>query len=490
MSDDARGDAETGGSGIAPETYAEIVRAVFSVWSNDVKDFILLSVITDLLESLASKRDAAVAHVVVATALPALTDAFRSAAEMTASESKAGGGDDDDDDSDGGQGQGLLEAAMSIAESILKGARSETLVGCQAVQQLCGPIISALQTTQDRDVLQSGIGCLTSLVRKATNDVASWRDATTSTPSVTHFLQIISRLLSMPSESGGLKVGDFIIALLRKLPQSIVPVLGELLTGMVQRLASAQTAAFTQSLVLPFAYLLKEGQTDTVVQLLNASAGGMQTLAEKWTENVESFQGFWAQRVSTVGLTRLLSTGAPFLDEIIVRGDLIPDASGKIKTRSRSKAQPEEFTRVTLGQKILKILVREYESASDGPREVGRRGGDDGDDDDDGDDEDDDGWGSDSDDDNAKPKTMLSEFLDADLNDLHDLAHGGGFGFDDEDDEGDEDLKEDDAWGMNMKAYLREYMQGLSQSAQAGKLAGGLSADEQRRLGAILGGGA
>lgn len=459
-------------------------------------DFILLSVVTDLLESLAAKKDAAVARIVVATAQRELVEAFASIAASGVDAQTSGkkpqsqtvGDDSDSDDDD--PSQGLLEATMSVAEALLKGARPDALASCQTVEQLSGPIISALHSTQDRDVLQAGVGCLTSLVRKATSDVSRWQDAS-STSSTTHYLQIISRLLSVDSESGGLKIGDFIITILRKMPESILPVLGDLLSTMVRRLATAQTAGFIQSLVLPFAFLLKENQTDVVCDLLlnvktSNGATGMQVLAEKWMDNFEAFQGFWAQRISTIGVTRLLSTHQPFLQEIMVRGDLVMDTSNTIQTRSRSKARPEQYSMITFGQKMLKVLVHEVENASNGAPGAGGSGAGakDHDDDDDGDDE---GWGSDDDDEGPsstnKPNTMLSDFLDSDLNDLSALVDGSDFGLED----GEEDLKEDEVWNMDFKSFLIDFLKSLAGSAGASELAGGLNGEEQKKLGAVLG---
>lgn len=67
------------------------------------------------------------------------------------------------------------------------------------------------------------------------------------TGAVEAMLKVVARLLApSESESGGLAIGDLVIALLRKAGDQVLPVLPELLRAMVTRLAAAKTASFSQ----------------------------------------------------------------------------------------------------------------------------------------------------------------------------------------------------------------------------------------------------
>ncbi|CAO1633788.1 unnamed protein product [Sympodiomycopsis kandeliae] len=468
VSDEARGDRVQSGDGITPETYCEIVKAVFSVWSQDVKDFVLLSVLTDLFESLASKRDLQVAHAIVTTCQSALVEAFAGAEQSD--QGNQASEDDDDDDSDAGQGNGLLEATMSIAEAVLTGAQSETLASAGTVTILCGPLIRSLERTQDRDVLQSGVGCLTNLVRKCPDDVRRWRDPKGGSGSgaLESFLKIISKLLSSPSESGGIRLGDFIISLLRKLSSSIIDmgILPQLISAMIQRLSTAETSSFIQSLILPIAYLIKEGELATVLQIL--SPQDLNILFQKWTETHSCFQGYWCNKVSIVALSRVLSSGNTCLETIQVKGDLLQDNStGMIKTRSRSKVNPDQYSQISLGCKIVKILIQEYTTSSTKSHQEEEID----------DDDDEEGW---EEEDDETKGGLLSEFLgdgfDGNVDDL----------FTNESEEEEMDLKDDDVWSLNLQEYLHGYLKEVISSPAGAQWAQRLSTGEVQVLHSLI----
>ena len=81
-----------------------------------------------------------------------------------------------------------------------------------------------------------------------------------------------------------------------------------------------------QSLVIPFAFLI-HNQRDTVLDLLEPTnvdgRSGLDILLQTWCENEETFQGFWAQRISSLALCSLFASGRPSLQSVVVKGDLI-----------------------------------------------------------------------------------------------------------------------------------------------------------------------
>ncbi|SPO21446.1 related to KAP114 - Member of the karyopherin-beta family, nuclear import [Ustilago trichophora] len=446
---------------VEPAIIGEIVRAALQVWAPNARDIILLSVVSDLLESLAGSKQPGVPQVIVQQSLPFLAAAIGSSLP------------DQADSSQDGEPSAIAETAVELAKSVLDGANPTALRG--AVSVLCPNLFGVLSTSEDRDVLQNGIECLTVLVKKCTHELVDWKDPKTQISSVGLMLQIIAKLLvpTDDSESGGLAVGDLIVALLRKAGDRIAHVLPELLNAMLQRLAAAQTATFTQSLILPIAYLMHDNdeQAKQIMDLLESiqiapsvdnataeSGNGLEALCKKWVDNVETFQGYWSQRVSALALAKVLNSRRPFLTSINVRGDILPDNSGMIRTRSRAKTMPYQYGSVPMFAKIVKVLLKEWSSASrtgasgaGGSRED--RASTPETDDEDGE------W-----DDEYEPRAGGQDDF-AFLSDM--LGPGGLDALQNDDDfglEDDEDLKSDPVYNMNLKTWLSQYLQHLAQA--------------------------
>lgn len=201
--------------------------------------------------------------------------------------------------------------------------------------------------------VQSGVICLTNIVRKDSAQILHWSDGNGQS-GLDRVFGVIARILRSEDESGGLAIGDLIIHLWRRVGQAILPVLPELLQALVGRMPSAKTASFLQvrhllicaanaqfilkSLVIPFAFLI-QSERDTVLTLLESTdvngRNGLEVLIHTWCENAETFQGFWPNRISALGLTSLYVAERPSLQHIMVKGDIVhrPEISnGKCDT--------------------------------------------------------------------------------------------------------------------------------------------------------------
>ncbi|GAC99603.1 hypothetical protein PHSY_007206 [Pseudozyma hubeiensis SY62] len=473
---------------VEPAIIGEIVRAALQVWAPNARDIILLSVVSDLLESLAGSKQPGVPQVIVQQSLPFLAAAIGSSLP----DQQAATSNDEP--------SALAETAVELAKSVLDGADPAALRG--AVNVLCPNLFQVLSTSQDRDVLQNGIECVTVLVKKCTQELLDWKQPQSQTSSVDLMLQIIAKLLvpTNDSESGGLAVGDLVVSLLRKAGDRISHILPELLGAMVQRLATAQTATFTQSLIVPVAYLMHDNdeQAKQVMNLLESiqvgsstaeadaeSGSGLEVLCKKWVDNVETFQGFWAQRVSALALAKVLDSRRSFLTTVNVRGDILPDNSGIIRTRSRAKTMPHQYTSVPMFAKIVKVLLKEWSSASragsGGGAGAGREDGARTPETDDEDGE----W-----DDEYEPKTGGKD----DFGFLSDMLGPGGLEALQDDDEfgleDDEDLKSDPVYSLDLKSWLGQYLQHLAQAVGRTSfeslLAPHMNAEETSMLNSIL----
>jgi hypothetical protein len=89
---------------------------------------------------------------------------------------------------------------------------------------------------------------------------------------------------------------------------------------------------FPQSLVVPFNFLIYN-QRDTILELLESSNvegdSGLNVFIQTLCENMETFQGFWPSRVSTLALISLFASERPGLQGLIVKGDIVVDSEGK-----------------------------------------------------------------------------------------------------------------------------------------------------------------
>lgn len=173
--------------------------------------------------------------------------------------------------------------------------------------------------------MQNGVICLTLIVRKDCSQILSWHDPSGES-GLGHVLKLIAKLLQNEDESGGLFIGDLIIHVLRRAVDSVLPVLPVLLHAMLERMLTAKTATFLQSLVIPFAFLI-HNQADTVLGMLESTTAqgrsALDILIQTWCENAETFQGFWPTRISTLTLCQLYMSGRPTLQNLLVKGDII-----------------------------------------------------------------------------------------------------------------------------------------------------------------------
>ncbi|KAG8219346.1 armadillo-type protein [Butyriboletus roseoflavus] len=314
-----------------------LVLATLEVWAKNNKDPIFLSIFTDILASLAKSSAAGVYETVVKQALPTLCTSITTAKH---------------------EESWIAGSAIDLVSSLIRGA-PESGLGDGFFALLAPNLFNCLKNAEDRDVLQNGVVCLTLIVRKDCSQILSWHDPSGQS-GLGHVLKLIAKLLQNEDESGGLVIGDLIIHVLRRAGDSVLPVLPELLHAMVQRMLTAKTATFLQSLIIPFVFLI-HSKADTVLGMLESTTTQGRTaldiLIQTWCENAETFQGFWPTRISTLTLSQLYVSGRPTLQNLLVKGDII------IKPETRNG--PHEFTSVTFPVKVLKLLVHDLRSKSE-----------------------------------------------------------------------------------------------------------------------------
>ncbi|ODM19587.1 hypothetical protein SI65_04572 [Aspergillus cristatus] len=206
------------------------------------------------------------------------------------------------------------------------------------------------------------------------NQFVVWRDPQSGKEAVEVALVIIDRLLG-PSvdDNAATEVGQLAAELVERAgSERLGPYLPQLLRAVAQRLATAEQAQFIQSLILVFARLTLISAREVVDFLAQVDIGGQSGLPvviSKWLENSVNFAGYDEIKQNIIALAQLYNLEDPRLSQVQVKGDLIIQDTGRIKTRSQARKNPDRYTTVTAPLKIVKVLVEELAAAS-GNKEI------------------------------------------------------------------------------------------------------------------------
>lgn len=153
-----------------------------------------------------------------------------------------------------------------------------------------------LMESTEGEVLRPGSETVKWILQHDHQQVLAWQDAN-GRSGLEVCLHIIDRLLGPSIEDNSAsEVGGLAAELVEKAGQErLGPFLPQLLQAVANRLASAQAAAFIQSLILVFARLSLAGASDIVeflsqVQIQGES--GLQVVLAKWLENSVNFAGY------------------------------------------------------------------------------------------------------------------------------------------------------------------------------------------------------
>ncbi|EFJ15376.1 hypothetical protein SELMODRAFT_118457 [Selaginella moellendorffii] len=205
-------------------------------------------------------------------------------------------------------------------------------------------IIDIVLQTNDDSELQNATECLAGFVKSAGENLIAW--ATDADSTMKMLLAAAGRLLNpQTNSSGSLYSGTFIVQLIEKFSLRMAPHLRDLVTALVVHMSAPNYGQFIELL----RSIPSKGYGDSLTCVM-----------AEWTKchgKDYEVQGSYQIKVSTTALASLLATGHPLLSQVQVEGRLL-EATGGIKTRSKSKLQPDQFTRVSALQKIFSLLAR------------------------------------------------------------------------------------------------------------------------------------
>ena len=200
----------------------------------------------------------------------------------------------------------------------------------------------------------------------------AWRDPETGKEGLEIVLLIIDRLLGPDvDDSSAAEVGGLAVELVEKAgAERLGPYLMQLLQVVAIRLSTAERANFIQNLVLVFARLSITNVKEVLdflaqVHVEGANGGtGLEVVLRKWLENSVNFSGYDAIRQNVIALTNVYRLHDERLSNIQTKGDLIVQNGSRIKTRSQSKREPDQYSIIPVPLKLTKVLIQELVNPS------------------------------------------------------------------------------------------------------------------------------
>jgi hypothetical protein len=324
----------------------------FTLASDGASNFQLFTLLTEAFEGIVSSVSTAGQDQYIrlcARTIPSLTGAF-DIANMT-------------------QESSLTNLAAELVSALAEFGSDPLPAGF--VQAVMPKLQRVLMEATEAELVRPATLALNHMLSKGTAQFLEWRDSTGKS-SIEVTLTIINRLLNSADvdENAGQEVGGLASSLVSKFgADKMGPYLMDLLRAVAIRLATAERIQFIQSLCMVFAGLALAAPKEVVDFLAEVNINGQNGLAvvlTRWLENSVHFAGFDEVRQNVVALSKVFALHDLRVRAVHVKGDLIVDAaqSGRIKTRSQAKLNPDRFSSIPADLKILKIMVDELASAA------------------------------------------------------------------------------------------------------------------------------
>ena len=331
--------------------------ATLRVWAAKVADPLLAADARDVLEALA--------------AVPACVPSLHQLAVPTLSGVLA---------SPDGQGPMLVESTLDLLAGLLKPAG---VAEARAAHAACFRHVVALAVSSDDvGILQSCAECLRAFLRSGGVDSLVWGvDGVGGGGEVLRsYLDAVARLLSPSLEDGACVFAAPLLGqMLRRLRGEIAPLLPEIVSAVVTRVACAKQPNLVASLMSIFARLVHT-DCDALLGLLaqmpvppggTAESGedgvapsrnALELVLRAWCGYQPDVSGAFDIKLTTSALATLLASGNPALDGVGVKGELVIETGeqGQAAIRTRAKARatgPDRYTTVPATAKVLELLA-------------------------------------------------------------------------------------------------------------------------------------
>jgi hypothetical protein len=187
-----------------------------------------------------------------------------------------------------------LQVAVELLEVLTENGSSPLPEGFVAAT--FPPLNRLLMESNEGEILRPGAETVKWILAHDAQQVFNWSDGA-GRSGLEVCLHIIDRLLKPSIEDNSAsEVGGLAAELVEKAGhERLGPFLPQLLQAVADRLATAQAAAFIQSLILVFARLSLTGASDVVEflgQIQINGESGLQIVLGKWLENSVHFAGY------------------------------------------------------------------------------------------------------------------------------------------------------------------------------------------------------
>lgn len=268
------------------------------------------------------------------------------------------------------------ESLTTFAVDLLRALteRSPEPMPAGIVETVMPKLNRLLMTSDEAELIRPATEAVRNMLSHDFAQFIVWRDPESGKEALEVVLIIIDRLLGPAvDDNAATDVGQLAAELVEKAgSERLGPYLPQLLQAVAQRLATAQKAQFIQSLILVFARLTlisAREVVDFLAQVNLNGQSGLNVVLSKWLENSINFAGYDEIKQNIFALARLYELADPRVADVPVKGDLIINDTGRIKTRSQARNNPDQFTTISAPLKIIKVLVEELGAAS-GNKEI------------------------------------------------------------------------------------------------------------------------
>lgn len=255
----------------------------------------------------------------------------------------------------------MQEIALDVMATIVKYSKPPI---CDALLQSAFPAtIQCILSTDDHSVMQSGGECLRAFVAVAPEQVCTYENG----EGLNQIMQVTTMLLNpMNNEFTAVFIGRLVITIITKAGNMLGDNIDLLLKAVISKLQLVESLNVIMSLVMTFAHLILI-QMEAVLNFLSTVPGptgepAMQFVFSHWLSRQHTFYGAYERKVSIMALCKLFEYGITTQDPRLISvsiQELAVDNSAKIKTRSQSMLQGQQWISVPILLKIFKLLLNE-----------------------------------------------------------------------------------------------------------------------------------
>lgn len=251
----------------------------------------------------------------------------------------------------------VLSLSLELLTVFMKKKPTDGHLPANVVEYVFEPLSSILVISQDDEILQLTTDIMAFLVNNSANDVIA--------PFLQVTLSVLEKLLSVnTSESAAMNVGLLIVTILEKFSDQLQEMIPRILEAATNRLIDVKNVATADNLIFVFCYLTSIDPARTIdflslMKVKNGTCTALELVLPKWLSSFEVVRGERRIKDNILALSKIFFLNDYRVSSLPVNGDLIPYAGDIIITRSMAKKMPEQYTKISAYDKIIKLFIME-----------------------------------------------------------------------------------------------------------------------------------